>query len=91
MTTPTLETSLLSFPTDFPIKIMGLNTPDFPTLVTELIREHLPDFDSTTFETRHSTGQKYLSLTCTVYVESQTQLDAIYTTLSGHPDVLMVL
>jgi len=91
MTTPTPETSLLTFPTDFPIKIMGLNAQTFPDLVTALIREHLPTFDPSSFEMRHSSGQKYLSLTCTLYIESQAQLDAIYVALSGHPDVLMVL
>jgi putative lipoic acid-binding regulatory protein len=32
-----------------------------------------------------------LSLTCTVYVTSQSQLDALYQELCDHPMVLMVL
>ncbi|MES2206087.1 MAG: DUF493 domain-containing protein [Pseudomonadota bacterium] len=91
MTLPSPETTLLTFPTDFPIKIMGLNQEKFKTLVTQLIHQHVPEFDPETLEVRQSSGQKYLSLTCTVIVESQQQLDALYITLSGHPDVLMVL
>jgi len=91
MTHPSPETTLLTFPTDFPIKIMGLNQIEFKTLVTQLIHQHLPEFDTETFEVRKSSGEKYLSLTCSVRVESKQQLDALYTTLSGHPDILMVL
>ncbi len=91
MTLPSSETTLLTFPTDFPIKIMGLNQPEFTALVTQLIHQHVPEFESHSLEIRTSSGQKYLSLTCTVRVESQQQLDALYITLSGHPEVLMVL
>lgn len=90
-TSSSAEQSLLTFPTDFPIKIMGLNTPHFLGLVASLLQQHLPTMDVTTFEKRESSGQKYLSVTCTVHVESQQQLDAIYMTLSGHTDILMVL
>jgi uncharacterized protein len=89
--TTTSEASLLTFPTDFPIKIMGLNSEHFLGLVTTLLQEQVPHLDTTTLERRESSGHKYVSVTCTLRVDSQEQLDTIYRTLSGHPDILMVL
>ena len=42
-------------------------------------------------EMRASSGGRYISLTCTVYVTSKPQLDDIYRVLTAHPMVLVVL
>jgi putative lipoic acid-binding regulatory protein len=85
------DVSLLVFPTEFPIKIMGLHSTQFISTVTALIQEFFPEFNHAQFEQRVSSGQKYLSLTCTLVITSQEQLDNIYRRLSGHDDILMVL
>ena len=83
--------SLIEFPSDFPIKIMGVRSDDFAQLVLEVVLRHDPDFDGGTMEMRPSSKGSYLSLTCTVRAISQRQLDALYRELSAHPLVKVVL
>lgn len=85
------ETSLLEFPCDFPIKIMGETQDGFAAAILALVLRHAPDFDATTMETRSSKGGRYLSLTCTIRATSQQQLDDIYRDITSHPMVVMAL
>jgi putative lipoic acid-binding regulatory protein len=83
--------SLLEFPCEFPIKVMGHAAADFDALVVSLVRIHVPELGEGAVRTRTSSGGKYLAVTVTVRVTSQDQLDSIYRELSGHRRVLMVL
>ena len=83
--------SLLEFPVDFPIKIMGRRVDGFAQAMADLVRAHVPSFDPATMELRSSSHGNYLGLTVTVRVESREQLDGIYRALSGHPMVKLVL
>lgn len=83
--------TLLEFPCDFPIKIMGARVDEFAQVVVDVVRRHAPDFDPATVQMRPSSKGNYLSLTCTVRAESKAQLDALYRELSGHPLVKVVL
>ena len=85
------EGSLLDFPCDFPIKVMGRKSPGFAQMVTEIVRRHAPDFDPTTVEMRPSRQNRYLSVTCVLRATSREQLDALYQALCDHPQVVMVL
>ncbi len=83
--------SLLRFPTEFPIKVMGLTRDGFAQVIVTLVQKHAPDFDPATVEMRASSRGKYLSLTCTVNAVSREQLDELYRDLTSHPMVAMVL
>ena len=85
------EETLLSYPTDFPIKVMGRKEKRFAATVLGIIRKHAPDFDATTMELRPSRQGTYLSVTCTIHATSREQLDALYQDLCDHPSVVMVL
>jgi uncharacterized protein len=87
---PELE-SLLAFPCDFPIKIMGQTRPGFAQSVLAVVLRHAPDFDGATMEMRNSRRGKYLSLTVTIRATSRAQLDDLYRELCDHPMVKMVL
>ncbi len=87
---PELE-SLLAFPCDFPIKIMGQTQPGFAQAVLAVVTRHAPDFDAATMEMRNSREGKYLSLTVTIRAVSREQLDELYRELCDHPMVKMVL
>ncbi|MEK7361530.1 MAG: DUF493 domain-containing protein [Pseudomonadota bacterium] len=87
---PELE-SLLAFPCDFPIKVMGLTQPGFAQSVMDVVLRHAPDFDAATMEMRRSRQGKYLSLTVTVHATSREQLDNLYRELCDHAMVKMVL
>ena len=83
--------TLLEFPTDFPIKIMGEARADFAQTMVELVQRHAPDFNADTVETRASSNGKYLSITCTIRATSKAQLDALYQEITAHPWVNMAL
>lgn len=86
------DETLLTFPCDFPIKIMGLNTDDFSQSIIAIVQQHAPDFDATTSLTRTASTQgKYLSITCTIRAHSQAQLDGLYRALTAQPLVKFVL
>jgi hypothetical protein len=83
--------SLLTFPTAFPIKVMGRTQDGFAQTIVDVVRRHAPDYDPASLEMRASSAGRYLSLTCTVNATSREQLDALYRELSSHPMVTMVL
>lgn len=85
------QQSLLEFPTDFPIKIMGKSVDGFAQAILDVVLIHAPDFDSASMEMRASRGGNYLALTCTIRATSREQLDALYRDLTGHPMVKVVL
>jgi uncharacterized protein len=85
------EKSLLTFPCVFPIKVMGRRADGFAQMVSEVTVRHAPDFHPDTIEMRTSKNGRYLSLTVTINARSREQLDALYSELSKHPMVVMVL
>ena len=85
------RTTLLEFPCEFPIKIMGARVDDFAQTVLDVVLRHAPDFDAATMQMRPSSKGNYLSITCTVNATSRAQLDALYVELSSHPLVKVVL
>lgn len=88
---PTPTATLLEFPCDFPLKIMGARHDDYAQSVLEVVLRHFPEFDAACMEMRPSAQGNYLSLTCTVRATSKAQLDAIYQELTSHPLVKVVL
>jgi len=83
--------SLIEYPTDFPIKVMGRREPRLVHTIVEIVQRHAPDFDPATVEMRTSKKNSYLSVTCTVRATSREQLDTLYQELCDHPMVVMVL
>ena len=85
------KTTLLEFPTAFPIKIMGQAQDGFAQAIVDIVLKHAPDYDADTLELRPSSAGRYLGLTCTITATSQQQLDELYGELSLHPLVNIVL
>jgi hypothetical protein len=84
-------TSLIEYPCEFPIKVMGTSQAGFAQTIVDIVQRHAPDFDPATLEMRVSRARKYLSVTATIRATSREQLDALYRELSDHPMVVMVL
>jgi hypothetical protein len=85
------QESLLTFPCVFPMKVMGRREDGFAQTVADIVLRHAPDFHPETIEMRSSSQGRYLSLTVTINAKSREQLDALYSELSKHPMVAMVL
>jgi putative lipoic acid-binding regulatory protein len=83
--------TLLAFPCDFPIKVMGKRQAAFAQTIVDIVKRHAPDFDPATLEMRTSREATYLSLTLTIRATSRAQLDDLYRELCDHPMVTMVL
>jgi putative lipoic acid-binding regulatory protein len=90
MSTPE-RPSLIEYPSEFPIKVMGMNVPDFAQVVADLVRAHDPQFDAARIEMRPSSSNTYMGLTLFINATSREQLDAIYLALTGHPLVKVVI
>ncbi|MFC4276034.1 DUF493 family protein [Achromobacter aloeverae] len=91
MTTISPQDSLIEYPSDFPIKVMGKSHPEFAQLLTEVVLQFDPAFDPATVEMRPSKGGNYIGLTFTVRATSREQLDNLYRALHGHHLVSVVL
>jgi len=83
--------TLIEFPCDFDIKAMGESSSEFDATVVSIVREHVEDIREGAIRTKQSSGGKFTSVTVTVYVTSQVQLDTIYQALSGHDLIKYVL
>lgn len=87
---PTAD-SLIEYPSDFPIKVMGATHDAFATTIVEVVLAHDPTFHEGRMEVRPSGKGNYTGLTVMVRATSREQLDNLYRALSGHPMVKIVM
>jgi len=87
----TEQDSIMEFPCDFPIKVMGMAAVDFELIVAEIVRRHAPELCEAAVKSRHSKEGKYISVTVAVNAQSKEQLDNIYMDLTSHERVIMAL
>jgi uncharacterized protein len=85
----TSEPSLLTFPCDLPIKVLGRNDPAFRATALRIVRAHYGEAHSVAEQL--SRQGAYLSLTITVRAATREQVDAVYHDLVAEPLILMVL
>ena len=85
------EQSLIEYPCQFPIKVMGVNVEGYLDAMIHVAKAFDPSFDASTIEQRPSKAGHYLGLTLSVHVTSREQLDELYRTLTTHPMVKVVL
>ncbi len=84
--------ALFNFPCDFPLKVMGETRQDFAALVVDIVRRHcLEDVAEDSISSRLSSNGKYTSVSITIRAHSRAQLDALYSELSAHRQIKMVL
>lgn len=87
----TVPDSLIEYPCDFPIKVMGAMHDDFAQTIVALVLEFDATFDAGKVEMRPSSKGSYLGLTVTVRATSREQLDNLYRALTAHPMVKIVM
>lgn len=86
------DDSLLTFPCDFPIKVMGRDEhDDFRAAAVAIVEDEIGPLPEGSVSTQASRTGRFLSVTVTVRAESREQLDAVYRRLSAHDRVLVVL
>ena len=83
--------SLIEYPSDFPIKVMGPTHIDFAPAIHDVVLGFDPTFHHGRMDVRPSGKGNYTGLTVTVLATSREQLDALYMALSAHPMVKIVM
>lgn len=85
------DQSVLEFPCDFPIKLMGRDTPEFRETARGLVENHAGAIAESAVQAAVSRNGRFVSVTITITATSQQQLDDIYQDVTSHDDVLMAL
>ena len=85
------QDTIMKFPCQFPIKVMGMASDDFDTMVVEIIKKHVTKLSKDAVKSRLSQEGNYVAVTVTIEAESRQQLDNIYLDLTEHKNVLMAL
>lgn len=83
------DSSLLTFPCELPIKVLGRNQVAFREAAIAIVRAYYGDQHRVAEQL--SREGSYLSLTITVRAASREQIDAVYNELVAAPEILMVL
>lgn len=83
--------SLLEFPCEFPIKMMGRDRPEFREAALAVISRHAGRIEDDAVRVASSRKGNFLSITVTITAQSRRQLDDIYRDLSAHEQVLVAL
>lgn len=81
----------LKYPIPFPLKVIGLDEPDFEEFCIGIVRRHVPELLEENISSHISTGSKYRSVNFDFIAESREQVDALYAELTLHKRVLMIL
>ena len=85
------EETLIDFPCEFPVKVMGAAIPEFHTRIHEIAKQHDADFNEENTKIQHSKTGKYVSLTLNFHAVDKPQLDALYNDLTNCELVLWAL
>lgn len=83
--------TLLKFPCEFPIKVLGRSGVGLRDRVIEIVRRHASQLSSRAITSRTSRNGNYVSVTAVVQATSREQLDDIYRELSTCETVMIAL
>lgn len=81
----------IEFPCDYPIKIIGRASENYDAHVIAIVNKHLNKPYEGKVQSRDSKEGNYLSLTLTLHIESEEQLQALFEDLKNDDEIMMVL
>ena len=81
----------LTFPMEFPLKIIGNNEEGFKPMVLEILHRHVKDLDEREVKDRLSSGEKYCSVSVSFMAKTRKQVDDLYLELTHNEKVKWVL
>ncbi|MFO7276801.1 MAG: DUF493 domain-containing protein [Pseudomonadota bacterium] len=86
-----IESKLLQFPTDYPIKVLGRTSATLRARSDEIVLRHAPDLDVSRVAERLSENGNFLSISYVIRATSREQVIALATELAACEEVLMVI
>lgn len=85
------QESLIEFPCEFAVKVMGENSDDFAPLILDIAKRHFGPIDDSACSARSSSNQRFVAVTVRVPAKNQEQLDGFYGELTTNDRVIMAL
>jgi putative lipoic acid-binding regulatory protein len=82
---------LLSFPTDYPIKVIGRPTAEFRARIHAIVLRHVPALEASHVTEHLSKNGNYLSISYAIRAESREQMTALAADLTSCEGVLLVI
>ena len=86
-----MSESVLEFPTEYPIKIIGRPSDEFRARIHAVVLRHAPGLQSERVSERLSGNGNFLSISYTVLAESREQIEALTAELKACDGVMMLL
>jgi putative lipoic acid-binding regulatory protein len=85
------ETSLLIFPTDYPIKVIGRPSVEFRARIHAIVLRHVAALEASHVSEHLSKNGNYLSISYAIRADSREQMSALAADLTACPEVLLVI
>lgn len=90
-TSPATPAPRLSFPCDYPIKVMVRAGPGVRSHIDAIIERHAGPVDLSAVTERHSAHQRFLGLTYVIRATGEHQIAELFAALKRCPGVMLVL
>lgn len=81
----------ISFPCDYPIKVVGDAAEDFTAMVCQVVLRHDAGFDASSIQVVESRNARFLSVRLTLRATGEVQLKALFEELKATGRVHMVV
>jgi uncharacterized protein len=91
MASPPPDKALLTFPTDYPIKVVGKSIAELRPRIDAIMLRHAPDLDHLRTQERPSGKGNFVSITYVIVARSREQVIALATELAAADGVVMVI
>jgi len=85
------DAPLIEFPCRYPIKIIVATGEGHVSDVVEIVRRHSPKVSPDDINSRHSRGEKFVSLRVNLWAEGEEHLKTLYDELLDHAAVRIIL
>ena len=82
---------IFNFPCDYPIKVFGINQPNFEKTVCKIVETHTGKLHANQTTAKYSSKGKYISITVRIIATSRKQLDDLNQDLQSCPLVSYLL
>jgi putative lipoic acid-binding regulatory protein len=82
---------LLTFPCDYPIKVMARVVPGLRTQLDAIVHRHAGPLESHRISERPSAQQNFIGITYLIHAHSEQQIAALFEDLKQCPAVMLVL
>jgi putative lipoic acid-binding regulatory protein len=81
----------ITFPCDYPIKIIGTADDDFTSRIVGIVQRHAPEVEGGGVQVRESRRGKYVAVTISILASGEPQLRALHRDLMQDAAVTIVL